>query len=68
MGEHIKYLKIKATFKGKSSRDYNNGEVYRLKVLSYKGMEIKKFDDSGICVYNSLSSFLRNWDKIQHIE
>lgn len=73
MAQGFKYQYIVATFIGKTnSLGYVTGQRYRLRLLSYKGMQINRVDGtkngSGLCPYESLSAFIRNWDDIKHYE
>jgi hypothetical protein len=56
---------IKAKFTGKTSEDYKNGKIYELVIADYGGMTVRKVDKSGKTPYQSLSAFLRNWNKIE---
>ena len=69
-------MNIKAKFIG-SENDilgYIPGKEYKLMLLEKGAMTISKTDGEGMCQYQSLSAFLRNWtdisheDKIQEIE
>lgn len=57
-------MKIQATFTGKDSLGYENGKEYQLKIAEAKGMTIERIDGTGKCPYQSLSSFLKNWNNI----
>lgn len=52
---------IEAKFIGKNSLGYEHGKTYKLKL---KGNTITRIDGSGVCVYESLVSFLQNWVEI----
>lgn len=54
---------ITATFTGQTSKEYQRGEQYRLKVI-VGNMAVKKTDGSGMLLYNSLSAFLRQWNQV----
>ena len=58
-------MKITATFTGKTSLDYKNGETYQLQLANFRAKSIQKLDGTGICIYQSLSGFLKNWTNIQ---
>jgi hypothetical protein len=58
-----KMILIKAVFVGENSLGYIKGRTYILQ-LKKNGMEVKRVDGSGECVYGSIFSFLNNWDKI----
>ena len=57
-------MKIKATFTGTNSLGYEKGKEYQLKIAEAKGMTIERADGTGRCPYQSLSSFLKNWNNI----
>lgn len=57
---------ITAKFKGADSLGYENGKEYELKIREANSISVRRTDGSGICLYNSLSSFLKNWDEIRH--
>jgi hypothetical protein len=59
---------IKALFKGKDSLGYEKGKTYELKVEDFGGMTIRRIDNTGKCLYESLSAFLRNWTNIEVLE
>lgn len=54
---------IKATFTGTNSAGYENGKSYDLQ-LEPKSMFITRPDGTGECEYESLFSFMVNWDNI----
>jgi hypothetical protein len=61
-------MKIRAKFKG-SENDilgYKPGKEYDLMLLERGAMTISKTDGEGMCIYQSLSAFLRNWTDITH--
>jgi len=61
-------MKIKAKFTG-SEKDilgYKPGKEYELMLLERGAMTISRLDGDGMCVYQSLSAFLRNWTDITH--
>jgi hypothetical protein len=58
-------MKITATFTGKDSLGYENGKTYELQLANFRAKSIQKLDGTCICVYQSLSSFLKNWTDIQ---
>jgi hypothetical protein len=60
-------IRISARFIGKDSLGYIHGKDYNLLLDKYRGMTIRREDKTGVCTYNSLSSFLRNWDNITGI-
>jgi len=55
-------MEIKAKFIGANSLGYENGKTYHLKIV---GASIQRIDGSGTCFYNSLKSFLSNWENIK---
>jgi len=58
---------IKAKFTGTNSLGYETGKEYELKVFDIKGISVKREDGSGECIYQSLSSFFKNWTNIEVI-
>jgi hypothetical protein len=60
-------MEILATFIGQNSLGYEHGKEYRLKINTYRGMEIRRMDNTGQCPYSSISAFLRNWDNIKRV-
>ena len=54
---------IEATFKGTNSLGYENGKSYELK-LEPQSMSIVRPDGFGQCEYQSLHSFMKNWDNV----
>jgi hypothetical protein len=59
-------MKISAKFIGlNGSLGYKTGQTYELYVA---GKYIKRLDNSGACLYDSISSFLINWTDITIIE
>ena len=54
---------IEATFTGTNSLGYENGKSYELQ-LEPKSMSIARPDGFGEYEYESLYSFMKNWDKI----
>lgn len=61
-------MHIKATFTGKDSLGYKNGEEYDLLVVNSNYIAIKRIDGSGGCNYNTFVLFLNNWNKIRVIK
>jgi hypothetical protein len=55
---------IKAKFTGTNSLGYETGKEYELKIYDVKGISVRRNDGSGKCVYESLSSFFKNWTNI----
>jgi len=55
---------IKATFTGTGSLGYETGKEYDLTVANIQGVSVKRLDNTGKCRYQSLSAFLKNWNKI----
>lgn len=55
---------ITATFTGTNSLGYIKDKEYKLIVSEFGGMSIKRIDNTGYCPYQSLSSFLKNWNNI----
>jgi hypothetical protein len=55
---------IKATFTGSDSLGYENGREYELRVANDQGVYVRRLDGMGKCPYQSLSAFLKNWNKI----
>ena len=60
-------MKISATYTGTNTLGYENGKEYQLKIANIKGMSIQRLDGTGQCPYESLSSFLKNWNNI-HVD
>jgi hypothetical protein len=61
-------MNIRATFIGTDSLGYVNNQEYTLKLnLRTFGKIIINKNTSQACVYNSVISFLKNWDNIKHI-
>ena len=60
-------MTITATFIGKNSLGYETNEEYKLIISDIKGISIKRLDGTGKCLYQSLSAFFNNWDKINII-
>jgi hypothetical protein len=58
-------MKITATFTGKTSLDYKTGETYELQLANFRAKSIQKLDGTGVCIYQSLSGFLKNWTDVQ---
>ena len=56
---------ITAIFTGANSLGYENGKEYKLKVANSQGISVKRLDETGKCLYQSLSSFLKNWNNIR---
>lgn len=56
---------IIATFTGINSLGYETGKEYESEIPSVKGFSIKRKDGTGKCVYESISSFLQNWNNIK---
>jgi hypothetical protein len=56
---------ITATFTGKNSLGYENGKEYQLKVANLQGVSVRRLDNTGRCIYHSLSAFLKNWNNIR---
>lgn len=68
--------KVKAIFKGQDgSCGYNTNKEYTLIVSrgSYEHrpyvdlISIKNIDGGGLCDYESIESFLNNWDNIRNV-
>jgi hypothetical protein len=61
-------IKIRAKFTGSESDilGYVPGKEYDLMLAEYSAMAISRLDGEGMCVYQSLSAFLRNWTDITH--
>lgn len=64
--------KVKAIFKGQDgSCGYNTNKEYTLwikhntKMISY--IEIENINGGGYCEYESMISFLDNWDNIRNV-
>lgn len=57
---------ITAVFIGTPSLGYENNKEYNLKINGVKGVSITRLDGTGKCLYESLSSFLKNWNNINH--
>lgn len=60
-------MTIKAKFTGTNSLGYETDKEYALKVFDIKGISVVRYDGSGKCIYESLSSFLKNWTSIEVI-
>lgn len=61
-------MKVKAIFEGVDSLGYEHGRQYHL-VLSGEGkITIKKTNDTGVCVYDSIYAFFRNWSSVTFIK
>lgn len=58
---------ITAKFTGTNSLGYENGKEYQLKVADLQGVSVKRLDGTGKCLYQSLSSFLKNWNNIRSL-
>jgi len=56
---------IMAKFIGTDSLGYEYGKKYTLKVSEVKGISVTRIDGTGKCPYQSLSAFLKNWDKFE---
>ncbi len=56
---------ITAKFIGNNSLGYENGIEYKLKLANNSGSSIRRLDNTGVCSYESISAFLRNWDNIK---
>jgi hypothetical protein len=56
---------IKAKFTGTTSLGYEKGKEYNLKISDIKGISVRRDDGSGKCIYESLSSFFKNWTNIE---
>jgi hypothetical protein len=57
-------MKIKAKFIGTDSLGYKHNQDYILNIREQGSMTIKRESGLGVCKYNSLSAFLRNWNLI----
>ena len=61
---------ITAKFIGKSSLGYETGKEYWLKVANFGYatdvaiMSIRRMDNTGVCPYHTLSTFLDNWTNV----
>ena len=51
---------ITAKFIGKDSLGYKHGQIYQLYAY-YHSSRISRLDGSDVCSYESLYSFLKNW-------
>lgn len=58
---------IQAKFIGTNSLGYEHGTEYQLILSNNSGTSIRKMDGTGLCVYTSLSAFLKNWDNINSL-
>lgn len=64
-------MTIRATFTGANSLGYKTGKEYELRLsdrhsfFDWKSFSISRIDGSGKCPYESIYSFLKNWDNIQ---
>ncbi len=71
----MKTTKIKAIFRGKDgSCGYSNGREYELKAWQHSegghrniAIELASSPDEKYCEYESIISFLENWDCIRHL-
>lgn len=64
-----KHIYIKAKYIGGVNKlGYVTGNVYRLRVSEYLGFTISRTDGEGVLKFENLSSFIRNWDEITHVE
>lgn len=62
-------MEISALFTGAdNSLGYKHGTVYKLKVSTKNKIAITRLNGSGYCTYDSFTSFLNNWDKINLIK
>lgn len=61
-------IKIKATFTGTDSHGYVNGKEYELEIKNSGSMSIQRTSGTGHTTYESLSAFLKNWDKITRLK
>lgn len=52
---------ITAKFIGKNSLDYEFGKTYKLIIV---GNTIKRLDGTGVCPYESIAAFTKNWTNI----
>lgn len=59
-----KIMIISALFTGTDSLGYEKWKEYKLKISDTQGISIKRLDNSGKCIYQSLSAFLKNWNNI----
>lgn len=50
---------------GQDSLGYQNSQEYLLTLRDKGGSSISRIDGTGVCPYDSLSSFLRNWTNIR---
>jgi hypothetical protein len=57
---------VNAKFIGKDSLGYKGSWTYDLQLDNQNGFSICRLDGSGLCKYDSLSAFLKNWDCIVH--
>ena len=58
-------MKIEATFIGKDSLGYSNNRRYTLIV---NGSTIKRESGLGVCKYQSVEAFLKNWKDIKVLQ
>lgn len=58
-------MEITAVFTGTNSLGYEKGKEYKLKISESQGVSVQRLDGTGKCPYQSLSSFLKNWDYIR---
>lgn len=63
------YSIISAKFIGKDkSLGYIKNKTYELRIYKNSNMIRRESDRAGLCVYNSLSSFLENWTNVKTIK
>jgi hypothetical protein len=60
-------MEIEATFIGENSLGYEKGKKYLLKILFRPSIGISRMDGSGVCTYQSLKSFMLNWNYVVHV-
>jgi hypothetical protein len=45
---------ITATFTGTNSLGYENGKEYQLRIANFQGVSVRRLDNNGKCIYQSL--------------
>jgi len=61
-------MKITAKFIGENSLGYEHGKEYVLSISIIEKVQIVRLQGSGLCIYDSINSFLANWANIRTIK
>ena len=61
-------MKISAKFIGENSLGYEHGKEYVLSITIISKVQIVRLKGSGLCLYDSINSFLANWTNIRTIK